>query len=149
MTSKNQGPVYDLIVVMDRQAGVRTIPTFPSSPGLSELACCRPAILFWLFVQPMHSLHRVGFRIGCLDSFKRPTPHPLTKRGIENIFDVPVLHLGVWVSHRRFKPTHVWHHTHSLSVVVWKVASDHLIVSLERREGRGDDEQEPRSRACT
>mmetsp|Transcript_22630 Transcript_22630/g.32340 ORF Transcript_22630/g.32340 Transcript_22630/m.32340 type:complete len:92 (-) Transcript_22630:231-506(-) len=71
MTSKNQGPVYDLIVVMDRQAGVRTIPTFPSSPGLSELACCRPAILFWLFVQPMHSLHRVGFRIGCLDSFKR------------------------------------------------------------------------------
>ena len=69
--------------------------------------------------------------------------------GIENIFDVPVLHLGVWVSHRRFKPTHVWHHTHSLSVVVWKVASDHLTVSLERREGRGDDEQEPRSSACT
>ena len=86
--------------------------------------------------------------------------------GLENIFDVPVLHLGVWVSHRRFKPTHFWHHTHSkslccphifgttptptisLSVVVWKVASkvsDHLAVSLECREDRGDVEQEPRS----
>ena len=38
-----------------------SVPTFPSSAGLKELACCRPAILFWLFVQPMHSLHRVGF----------------------------------------------------------------------------------------
>ncbi len=35
-------------------------------------------------------------------------------------------------SHRRFKPTHAWHHLHSLSVlfVVWKVASDYLICFL-------------------
>ena len=52
-----------------------------------------------LVVHPTNALIVVCgfFGIGCLDSFKRPTPHPLTKRGIENIFDVPVLHLGVWV----------------------------------------------------
>ena len=54
MMSKNRGPVYDLIVVMDRQAGVRTLSPLFRHPLV------RASLL-------AATLHRVGFSHGCLE----------------------------------------------------------------------------------
>ncbi len=175
-----------MIVVMDSRDGCLH-SSIVRGPSLLHAAPA-PAILFlfWLFLflflfsnqcQCTHSHCIVceceffGIGIGCLDldsfNFKRPTPHPLIKQGIENIFDfdVPVLHLERGVGFAsRFKLNlnpHIFGTTPTISLLsVWSVVSDHLnltaTASLEfecradAEKDRGDDdEQELRSSART
>ena len=122
----------------------------------SLLRCCDDSTYY----RPVHSLLVVHptnalivvcgfFGIGCLDSFKRPTPHPLTKRGIENIFDVPVLHLGVWVRIVDLNP-HMFGTTPTVSLLLsGRLHRTTSLYTLSCREVGGDDEQEPRSSART
>ncbi len=84
-----------LVLVRDSRDGCLHSSIVSGSSLLSTYRPCHSLLV----VHPTNALIVVlvcgFFGIGCLDNFKRPTPHSLNKRGIENIFDVPVLHLDL------------------------------------------------------